>query len=411
MGRPLKGPVRIGTSPVWYARLTVKPSDRPRAGCNRLTRSLGTSDYTSAMKVWSEAYRLLEQELAERMCSPVTDHQLIRAKIDSGNYKERITPEGIESITPQDSVELILNSDLDPSDDLHHSVVDALTTGQSLVTWEDLVETHLKVRKRKRGRPLAASTTKRLWASVPIIKEICAYPHQLTRENCLTLIGDMEDEEMEPSSINNRCGMISSILNTSIRKGDLVIINPFNSIDYQGVTSEDRKRKCFTLDQVRTLISNEKYGEVFRLLIGSSLRISELLTRTAQHLDGNMLIVNDIPEINYFVKTRSSVRRIPLDERARDAVLHVIQTDRAYPTWRGYLSPIIREMTPDKRLVIHSCRHTYKTLTRKVGMPIEFSDEISGHAKRNTSSISDGYGTYPDERLQTENQKVWDLLT
>lgn len=408
MGRPLKGPVRIGTSPVWYARLTVKPSDRPKAGCNRLTRSLGTSDYTTAMKVWSEAYRLLEKELAERMCTPVTDHQLIRAKIDSGNYKERITPEGVESLSPQDSAELILNSELDTSNELHHSVVDALTTGNKFITWEDLVETHLKTSKRKRGRPLAPSTRSRLWKVVPIIKEICTYPHQLTRDHCLTMIDAMEGKD--PSSIANRCTLVSSIINTSIRRGDLAITNPLSSIDYTAVTSEENKRKCFTLEQVRTLISHEKYGEVFRLLIGSSLRISELLSRTTDHLDGMMLIVNDRPEIDYAVKTRSSVRRIPLDERARDAVLNVLTINRAYPTWRGYLSPIIREMTPDKRLVIHSTRHTYKTLTRKVGMPIEFSDEISGHAKRNTSSVSDGYGTYPDERLQTENQKVWDLL-
>lgn len=410
MGRPLKGPVRIGDSPVWYARLTVKPSERARAGCNRLTRSLGTNDYTKALKVWAEAYRLLEQELAERLCTPVEDHLLIRAKIDSGNYKERITPEGVESLSPVDAAELILNSELDTSSDLHHSVVDSLTTGQSFVTWENLVETHLRVKKRKRGRPLAASTTTRLWATASIIKELCSYPHQITREHCLNLIKSMEAENMEASSICNRCGLISALLNTSIRQGDLVITNPFDSVDYQGVTSEDHKRKCYTLDQVKVLTAHEKYGEIFRLLIGSSLRISELLSRTTDHLDGLMLIVNDRPEIGYSVKTRSSVRRIPLDERAKDAVLDVITINRKYPTWKARLSKPIREMTTDKRLVLHSTRHTYKTLTRKVGMPIEFSDEISGHAKRNTSSVSDGYGTYPDDRLLIENQKVWDLL-
>ena len=71
----------------------------------------------------------------------------------------------------------------------------------------------------------------------------------------------------------------------------------------------------------------------------------------------------------------------------------------------------MRDMFPDdKRLVVHSCRHTFKTICRVVGMAHEISDAISGHLKQNISPTSDGYGSYPDELLIKENQRVWDYL-
>ena len=74
------------------------------------------------------------------------------------------------------------------------------------------------------------------------------------------------------------------------------------------------------------------------------------------------------------------------------------------------LNLTIREHFTDKRLVVHSCRHSFKTISRAVGMPADISDELSGHAKASVSAVSDGYGSYPDELLIKESSKVWSYL-
>lgn len=407
MGRPLAGPIRIGSSLVWYARLTVKPSDRPRAGCNRLTRSLGTTNHGVAMKRWGAAYKALEKELAERLSLPVTEHHLIRARIDSGMFSEVITPQGLERLDPHESAELILNQEIDETNPLHRKVLESITGSTTLLTWEDVVIKHLQVRERKTGRSLAPSTEGTLYKTIDLVKPYCDNPQQFSREHALKFIKSLEG--FTASTITNKCAYISAIINTSIRSGDLAITNPFLTIDYRGVTQESEKRKDFIMDQVKELINGE-YGNIFRLMIGTGLRVGEVFSRNLSHIDENMLIVNDVPEINFRVKTRSSIRRVPLDDLAVSTVKEIIQENMGRHSWALRLRNRLREVTQDKRLVLHSCRHTYKTLTRKVGIPIEISDEISGHAKRNTSSVSDGYGSYPDERLLKENSKVWSLL-
>ena len=61
--------------------------------------------------------------------------------------------------------------------------------------------------------------------------------------------------------------------------------------------------------------------------------------------------------------------------------------------------------------VVHSCRHTYKTICRVVGMPHEICDAISASQERKLfRQLLTGYGSYPDVLLLRENLKVWDYL-
>jgi len=59
MGRPLAEPLGMGKPLTWSARLTFKPADRPKAGTNRLCRSLGTTDHTDALGRRPSAFKAL----------------------------------------------------------------------------------------------------------------------------------------------------------------------------------------------------------------------------------------------------------------------------------------------------------------------------------------------------------------
>jgi hypothetical protein len=71
----------------------------------------------------------------------------------------------------------------------------------------------------------------------------------------------------------------------------------------------------------------------------------------------------------------------------------------------------VRRLFPsDTTLTVHSTRHTFKSLSRMVGMPADISDEIDGHKKTTVSAVSDAYGHYPDEVLALHLGKIWDWL-
>ena len=125
-----------------------------------------------------------------------------------------------------------------------------------------------------------------------------------------------------------------------------------------------------------------------------------------------MLIIRKDLERGVRVKTKSSIRRVPLDASAIETVKQVHEQLKTtnVRTYGRYLNDTIRKHFTDKRLVLHSCRHTYKTFARACGLPADVSDEISGHSKSTVSAVSDGYGEYPDEVLLKANQKIWDYL-
>lgn len=147
-------------------------------------------------------------------------------------------------------------------------------------------------------------------------------------------------------------------------------------------------------------------------MIGTSLRIGEVVNRDLdrdlqQTEDGMMLVIRENPDTGWRPKTKSSIRRVPLDERSVTALRAMYASESKPRTKRDGLNKEMRRLFPeDSRLFVHSCRHSHKTITRVVGMPYEFSDAISGHLKQTVSPTSDGYGKYPDSILIEHNKKV-----
>ena len=421
MGRPLTGPVRIGNAPTYYARLHVKPIDRARAGASRLHKSLETSDRRLAMERWPEAYRGLQEELKLRLGTPITEHHLIRARLEAGYASEVITPEGIEQPTAHDRAAMILNvRELDSTDALHEQVFESLKTNK-FVSWYDLLDNHIQVKERKTGKPPAPSTiSKTKGLIVKTIIPLCPYPTQLTKELVKLMVKQLEDEGKQAVTISSNLGLIQALIGTGIRNDLLPYeVNPFSLVDFSGVTPEGGGRKELTKQQILKVITEPKDKELFRLMVGTGLRVGELISRNfeqdlqrcAAAPQQQMLVIRDNPLIGWTTKTKSSVRRVPLDDRSIVALGELYSRKIARRTSKDHLNFQMREMFPDdRRLVVHSCRHTFKTICRIVGMPHEISDAISGHLKQTVSATSDGYGSYPDELLIKENQKVWNYL-
>ena len=64
---------------------------------------------TDALRRWPAAYQALQEELEQRLGTPLTDHSQIRARIDAGLPKEEINPDGVVSWTAADQAAEVLN--------------------------------------------------------------------------------------------------------------------------------------------------------------------------------------------------------------------------------------------------------------------------------------------------------------
>lgn len=419
MGRPLKGPIRQGTSNVWFARVTVKPADRARAGCTRLSKSLETTDHTVALGRWPEAHKALKQELAIRLQTPLEDHDLIRARVNAALSFE--TPKGIDPLDSEEQAREVLNvRELDETNPTHLEVFRSIDTRLGYLTWEELLKKHWTSKHRKRGEPLSAATKDKTERVVQEFRSVCPFPRDVNRETVKLFVQKLEmNPNLKPSSVENQCRLIQSLITTAIRQ-DLIPIqtNPFSLVDVAGAIAEEDRRIPFNPQQLKELMGTD-WGYVYRVLAGTGIRIGELLSRDLTKdlvipngtCDGErMLIVRKDLARGVTVKTKASTRRVPLDAEAVEAVERLFGKGLQPGTIKTRLNLLIREMYEDRRLVMHSLRHSYKTITRAVGVPAEISDEISGHAKVNTSQVADGYGIYPDSRLIKENKLVWEYL-
>ena len=418
MGRPLKGPVKQGTSNVWFARVTVKPADRARAGCTRLSRSLDTTDHTIAMGRWPEAHKALQQELAIRLQTPVDDHDLIRARVNASLSFE--TPKGIDPLDSEEQARAVLNiRELDETNPTHLEVFRSLDSGMGYLNWAELMKMHWASKQRRRGEPMSAATISKTERAVNLFSSVCPFPRDISREVVKLFVQKLETQDISACYVENQCRLIQSLVSTALRQ-DLIPsqVNPFSLVDVAAATSEEDKRIPFNDIQLKELMATD-WGYVYRLLAGTGIRIGELLSRdlTKDLVIPNgasgaerMLIVRKDLARGVTVKTKASTRRVPLDGQAVEAVERVFHKGLTPGTIKRKLNDQIREMYEDKRLVMHSLRHSYKTITRAVGVPAEISDEISGHAKANTSQVADGYGIYPDSRLIKENTLVWKYL-
>jgi integrase len=325
---------------------------------------------------------------------------------------ESLTPD-TTALSHKELAELVLNTDLDPKDPLHRNVYESISSGAAIdLTWSELLSTYQREKDRKRGRPVSPSTLKNIRQAIKSIEPIQPFPAKLTKQEVRQLIGVFEASGLKPKTISVKCGLLQSLIQTGIECDAIdVTVNPFTLVSFSGATREEDRRRAFDLRTELPILKTSKYWPIFRLLIGSSMRIGEVWSRRNEDFDGNIVIIRDNPSLKWRPKTASSYRRIPLDSDAM-AVLKDLLPVSSVQGFEKRLRDEVRRLFPfDTTLTVHSTRHTFKSLSRMVGMPADISDEIDGHKKTTVSAVSDAYGHYPDEVLALHQGKVWGWLS
>ena len=392
MGRRRKGPVQLNGGDTWYVRLWVPAKDRQRAGKTTLIRSLGTTNHSTALKRYGAAYMGLERELEVLLGSP--DY---RDRVEAGHEAE--SRPGDASLTSQELTELQLGS-FDPSDQTHQAVFDYYESGTPLpITWDEARELWIKERNRIAARPLSEKSIK---AMDRVIKTFDIQPHQITKQEVRKWLSRREQHK-KPISVHADYKMIKSFFNVLV-KYDHVETNVFTSVGYsvsENIMSDD-KRRAFTDDEICTL--KDKCLPVFWMVL-TGLRPGELASRLQQDIDGNMLVINEQPSLDWRPKTLSSYRRVPMPKGLVIDTTKTMKTKEVY--WRRTVNDLFGK---DTNVSPHSARHTFYSLTRRAGCNTAVAEALAGHASSAGSTTAKAYGDYADSVLIEEISKVWKLV-
>jgi integrase len=390
---------------------------RQRAGKSELWRSLGTSDPTQATRLYGEAIQALEADLATLVGESLAEQvELNRGTVLTAVSVVKDGQAQFKEVEVDDPylIAEVLTQSREDQDETLPLVLEALEGNKRFsVTWEELREHYAKVRATKKGQTLSSSALFEVNKAIEVMRRYASYPDLLTVKHCRDIYSYFINESgLKPRTIMSRLGMAKTMIKAGIKHEVLrMTANPFDPIDFIVDTRPEDSYRSFTKQEVQTLFASTEYAHIWYVLFGTALRIGEFWSRDLSHLDDQMLVVTPTLRQNNRLKTATSNRRVPLNAKA----LYYLQTSLPFVKSKDTLQRKLRSElqslgSRDEKLVIHSTRHTWKTWSRRVGMPIDVSDEIDGHKKKITSEVSDGYGMYPDELLIEQNNKVWKFL-
>ena len=255
-------------------------------------------------------------------------------------------------------------------------------------------------------------------------------------------------------TIRNRLRVLGAVLGYAVRM-DWIKENP---VDASGVAKAagnaakakaDRRRKDYTKDELRQIFSSPLYTpdgwQPVRKGYGQALywlpllmyytgarreELCQLAAKDVQDEDGIpylAILSLDEDDAGRTVKTASSRRRVPLHDDLvslgfLDYAKDVPQDGQLFPqlhpspagfyganvgkAWAKYLKDVVQLQSSASPS--HGFRHTFKTLSRQVGIPEDVHDAMTGH---NDGSVSRDYGSMPLSRMAEELKRLPSLTT
>ncbi|MCZ7453501.1 site-specific integrase [Rhizobium rhizogenes] len=242
---------------------------------------------------------------------------------------------------------------------------------------------------------------------------------KMTRENARDVRDHMlRDLNMNPATAQRYMNDIRAVLKFGITElGPQNAYNPFLNLSIKKATVAREERSPIPEKTLR-LLSTRMYAhagtdlrQIWEIIEGTGCRLGEVsgLLVSDIRLDGPIPYIDVVNHPHRRLKTKSSVRRIPLVGKALEAaaeavemagegrlVFHRYGKVRGADTASASLMKHIRTVTDDPKIVVHSLRHTMEDRLIRARIPVYDRNMIMGH--RNPGE-GDRYGG-ADARLE-----------
>lgn len=289
-------------------------------------------------------------------------------------------------------------------------------------TLADAVKLYLKdkvdgtpdeTKKRQRVERVQAHVLKSLGRGDPQIRSLTRTDAREVRDHMLA------DGDMAPATVHRYLNDLRAIVTHAIKEVDELsgATNPFNGLEVKKTTLAKEDRKPFTDAQLKAARArvlghaSEDLQRIWRMLERSGCRLAEVTGLMVEdvHVDGKFPYLDLRFHPHRRLKNAGSVRRVPLVGDALKAAQEAREEakDRAllFPAYAReggataasqVLMKHVRKVVTDRKVTVHSLRHTLKDRLVKADVPEAVQNMILGHS---SGAVSEAYGG-PEARLE-----------
>jgi len=234
-------------------------------------------------------------------------------------------------------------------------------------------------------------------------------------------LNEMLNDKCSTSKVNKCRAMLIQIFEFA-EGNDAVKRNPARlTKTVRNMEGGCKEKDAFNDDEVQKLLAElprDKLGHSIRLLLGSGIRVQELLALTRSDIseDGSLLEINravkivDGKAVVGPTKSKAGTRIIPIPKSYRESALYLREHSgesfvwcsgrgslvHSVGTFRKWYYRALKEVGEVRRLAPHSCRHTYVSRLEARGVPMEQIARLVGHTKIATTN---GYLHVPENVL------------
>ncbi|MDB0052998.1 tyrosine-type recombinase/integrase [Ascidiaceihabitans sp.] len=230
---------------------------------------------------------------------------------------------------------------------------------------------------------------------------------EYTREDAKVFVHHLEMKGNKTATIRRRINSLSAILNYAYSELDLDKRSPFMRLHIKNEGADVFKRGTFSNEQLKwgyekALASSSTVKLLMPILGETGCRLAEIVGLRLDDIELNEALIQIRPNYARRLKTRNSIRTLPLLGYARMAIEQakrqsdgewlfpryikdgLCRADNASAALNKWLKKDFEGLTG------HSLRHTMRDRLRAVNCPMDMIDEIGGW--KSVTSIGNSYG-------------------
>ena len=230
--------------------------------------------------------------------------------------------------------------------------------------------------------------------------------------------------KMAPNSVLRTLNTVKAAINHTIVEKSLNIPNVFAKLRIKGAGAGRTDRLPIRSSQLSDLLKevegNTLAQNLLTVLADTGARLGELVGLEVQDVDLEKWSLHIRPNGIRGLKTKTSVRAVPLSERCRESLETIMPgLPLTAPIFEKYARPRgsdaasamlmkhLRKVVEDPKVTIHSLRHRMKDKLRNTGCPEHLSMAILGHS---ANTVASNYGSgYALEVMREAMVKVWEV--
>jgi site-specific recombinase XerD len=243
------------------------------------------------------------------------------------------------------------------------------------------------------------------------------YVDEVIKPHAYRFASDLSDRGFANGTIKTQVSAVRGFLSHCERM-ELIQANPFTELNLSSYGAKKVHYRPFKDDELKMLFKQDMSAEArltFSILIATGMRLDEValldMRQVRQHGEGFTYL--DLTD-DALVKNTGSQRLIPLHpaiklpttKAGRLFSYKLNSAGKAQMEASRKLNPIVRLVSNDSRLVVHSLRGSFKDMLRNFGVSKEINDFITGHSQGDSAS---NYGSGPSISVRYDAIKDLDL--